>query len=420
MGNKDGINLTPCCSICNSKSMIPIIDFGKVALAGGFLRSNQFTEESYYPLRLFFCHDCNAVQVKDKVSANVLFKDYFYFSSSIQTLRDHFIDYASDVTTRFLIPKSATVIEFGCNDGVLLRPLADQNIKTVIGVDPATNIVSTINDPRITIINDFFTENVAQDIISKHGHVDMVLANNVYAHIPDIQGISRAVHDVLSDDGVFIFEVHYLGNVINELQYDMIYHEHLYYYSLLSAMKHFEWYGMMVFDVKPVRIHAGSMRFYVCKKGSKHGFAVTPAVIRLQNEELAKGFHRPETFERFATDIAERKTMLMALLNKLKKEGYTIAGYGASGRANTMIQYCGINHSHLDYMIDDAPAKAGFFTPGSHFEIHPSSILNQPNPPDYLLIFAWSFFDEIAKRSKKYLDGGGRMIVPLPEVKILP
>ena len=238
--------------------------------------------------------------------------------------------------------------------------------------------------------------------------------------LPDIQGITCAIRDVLSDDGVFIFEVHYLGNVINELQYDMIYHEHLYCYSLLFAMKHFEGYGMMVFDVKPVRIHAGSMRFYVCKKGSKHEFSVTPAVIRLQNEELANGFDRPETFLRFASDIAERKTMLMDLLNKLKTEGYTIAGYGASGRANTMIQYCGINHSHLDYMIDDAPAKAGFFTPGSHFEIHPSSILNQPNPPDYLLIFAWSFFDEIAKRSKKYLDGGGRMIVPLPEVKIFP
>ena len=377
-------------------------------------------EESYYPLRLFFCPDCYAVQVIDKVSANVLFKDYFYFSSSIQTLRDHFIAYAGEVTTRFLIPESATVIEFGCNDGVLLRPLADQNIKTVIGIDPATNIVSTINDPRITIINDFFTEDVAQDIISTHGRVDMVVANNVYAHIPDIQGITRAVHDVLSDDGVFIFEVHYLGNVINELQYDMIYHEHLYYYSLLSVMKHFERYGMMVFDVKKVPIHAGSMRFYVCKNGSKQGSVVSPAVIRLQNEELAKGFHRPETFARFAEDIAERKTELMALLNKLKKEGRTIAGYGASGRANTMIQYCGINHSHLDYMIDDAPAKAGFFTPGSHFEIHPSSILDQPNPPDYLLLFAWSFFDEISKRSKKYLDRGGRMIVPLPEVKILP
>ena len=420
MGESSAVKSTAYCSFCNSKSMTEIMDFGKVALAGGFLHANQFTEESYYPLRLFFCPDCYAVQVIDKVSANVLFKDYFYFSSSIQTLRDHFIAYAGEVTTRFLIPESATVIEFGCNDGVLLRPLADQNIKTVIGIDPATNIVSTINDPRITIINDFFTEDVAQDIISTHGRVDMVVANNVYAHIPDIQGITRAVHDVLSDDGVFIFEVHYLGNVINELQYDMIYHEHLYYYSLLSVMKHFERYGMMVFDVKRVPIHAGSMRFYVCKKGSKQGSVVSPAVIRLQNEELAKGFHRPETFARFAEDIAERKIMLMAMLNKLKKDGRTIAGYGASGRANTMIQYCGINNSHLDYMIDDAPAKAGFFTPGSHFEIHPSSILDQPNPPDYLLIFAWSFFDEIAMRSKKYLDGGGRMIVPLPEVKILP
>ena len=420
MGNSVGINKTACCSFCNSMSMIEIMDFGEVALAGGFLRSNKFSEESYYPLRLFFCHDCYAVQVTDKVNADVLFKDYFYFSSSIQTLRAHFIDYAREVTARFLTPESSTVVEFGCNDGVLLRPLADQNIKTVIGVDPATNIVSTINDPRITIINDFFTEDVAQDIISTHGHVDMVVANNVYAHIPDIQGITRAIRDVLSHDGVFIFEVHYLGNVINELQYDMIYHEHLYYYSLLSAMKHFEHYGMVVFDIKLVPIHAGSMRFYVCKKASKHGLSVSPAVIRLQNEELAKGFHRPETFARFAADVAERKVILMSVLNKLKSEGHTIAGYGASGRANTMIQYCGINHSHLDYMIDDAPAKAGFFTPGSHFVIHPSSILARPNPPDYLLIFAWSFLDEIAKKNKKYLDSGGRMIVPLPEVKILP
>lgn len=420
MVNSVGIKQTACCSFCNSMVMTEIMDFGEVALAGAFLRSNQFNAELYYPLRLFFCHDCYAVQVIDKVRADVLFKDYFYFSSSIQTLRDHFIDYAREVTIRFLIPESATVIEFGCNDGVLLRPLADQKIKTVIGVDPASNIVSTINDPRITIINDFFTEKVAQDIIVTYGHVDMVVANNVYAHIPDIQGITRAVHDVLSDDGVFIFEVHYLGNVINELQYDMIYHEHLYYYSLLSAKKHFERYEMMVFDVKPVPIHAGSMRFYVCKKGSKHGLSVSPAVIQLQNEELSKGFHCSGTFVCFAADIAQRKTVLMALLNKLKEDGRTIAGYGASGRANTIIQFCGINYSHLDYMIDDAPAKVGFFTPGSHFEIHPSAILDQPNPPDYLLIFAWSFLDEIAKRSKKYLDGGGRMIVPLPEVKILP
>jgi methylation protein EvaC len=419
MENNVCANHTVCCSFCDSTRMSEIIDFGKVALAGGFLRSDQFAEERYYPLRLFFCSDCFAVQVIDKVDAEVLFKDYFYFSSSIKTLRDHFDEYAKEVTSRFLKPESSTVIEFGCNDGVLLRPLADQNIRTVIGVDPATNIVSTIKDNRIKIINDFFTETVAKNIVSTCGHADLVVANNVYAHIPDIQGLTRAVHDVLSSDGVFVFEVHYLGKVINEFQYDMIYHEHLYYYSLLSAIKHFERYGMIVFDVKSVAIHAGSMRFYVCKKGSKHEFSISPAVEALLKEELANGFHLSETFVRFASDVSERKAMLMALLTKLKKEGYSIAGYGASGRANTMIQYCGINGSHLDYMIDDAPAKSGFFTPGSHFKIYPSTILDQPNPPDFLLIFAWSFLKEIRTRSKSYIDSGGKMIIPLPVVEIV-
>lgn len=420
MNHSSSMSRVVCCAFCDGDRITEIMNFGEVALAGGFLRSDQFGEESYYPLRLFFCHDCFAVQVIDKIDAEVLFKDYFYFSSSIKTLRDHFVEYAREITSRFLRPESSTVIEFGCNDGVLLRPLADHKIRTVIGVDPATNIVKTINDPRITIINDFFTEVVARNIVAAYGHVDMVVANNVYAHIPDIQGITRAVHDVLSDDGVFIFEVHYLGKVIKEFQYDMIYHEHLYYYSLLSAVKHFERYGMVVFDVKPIAIHAGSMRFYVCKKGGKHGLSVSPDVRRLQQDELTMGFHLPETYARFASDVNKRKAKLMVLLNQLKKDGCSIAGYGASGRANTMIQYCGIDRGYLDYLIDDSPAKVGFFTPGSHFEIHASSILDQPNPPDYLLIFAWSFLDEIMKKTRNYIERGGRVIVPLPDVTVFP
>ncbi len=399
--------------------MSEIIDFGKVALAGGFLKPNQFPEEVYYPLRLYFCSNCFAVQVIDKVSAEVLFKEYFYRSSSIQTLRDHFRNYAEEITSRYLVPASSTVIEFGCNDGVLLGPLADQKIKTVIGVDPATNIVSHINDDRVEIINDFFTEKIAKDIILKHGHVDMVLANNVYAHIPDIQGTTRAIHNVLSDDGIFIFEVHYLGNVIIQLQYDMIYHEHLYYYSLLSAINHFELYNMVIFDVTPVPIHAGSMRFYVCKKGSKHSSMISPNVAKLRSEEISMGFNKSKTFNHFASKVAEQKERLLDLLSDLKNKGYTVAGYGASGRANTMIQYCGISHKQLDYMIDDAPAKAGFYTPGSHFEIFQSHILLEQNSPDYLLIFAWSFLSEILKRNKKYLEGGGKFIVPLPKVEVL-
>jgi len=416
----DSDNLAPCCSFCDSQNMGSVMDFGKVGLAGGFLTKEQFADELTYPLRVYFCNDCYAFQVIDKIEANTLFENYFYFSSSIGTLRDHFADYASEVSERFLTPSEATVLEFGCNDGVLLRPMADKGIKTVIGVDPAANVVGTIDDPRITIISDFFTETVADEIVAKHGKVDLIMANNVYAHIPDIQGATRAVAKALDDDGVFSFEVHYLGKVTDDLQYDMIYHEHLYYYSLLSAMKHLERYDMMVFDIKPIPIHAGSIRFYVCKKGSKHSTSVSPAVKALEAEERANGFDRIETFQRFSDTVAAHRSELVGLLEKLRAEGKTIAGYGASGRANTMIQYCEIDHTHLDYMIDDAPAKAGYFTPKSHFEIHPSDILNSDNPPDYVLVFAWSFFEEIVRRNSEYLEKGGRMILPLPEVSIFP
>lgn len=407
------------CSFCDGGHLTEIVNFGEVALAGAFLKPEAFGNEKKYLLRLRFCHDCYAVQVADHAPPAALFNDsYFYFSSSIGTLRDHFRTYAHDVAERFLEPSTATVLEFGCNDGVLLRPLADQGIRTVIGVDPATNVVATIDDPRVTVVNDFFTEAVARRVVDEYGPVDVVMANNVYAHISDIQGTTRAIRQVLGDDGVFIFEVHYLGKVIGELQYDMIYHEHLYYYSLLSVMKHFERYGMMVFDLKPIPIHAGSIRFYVCKKDSRHA-RVSAAVSALEAEELAKGFDRVETFHRFADDIARHRGDLLGLLSRLRAGGARIAGYGASGRANTIIQYCGLSNEHLDFMIDDAPAKQGYFTPGSHIEIRSSAVLAKPDRPDYVLVFAWSFFDEIVRRNQAYIESGGGMIVPLPEVRVV-
>jgi methylation protein EvaC len=410
----------PVCSFCDSKRLGLVMDFGEVGLAGAFLKPEQFAAERTFPMRLHFCRDCFAVQVTDKIPPDVMFQNYFYFSSSIGTLRDHFREYAAEVTSRFLDPAKATVLEFGCNDGVLLRPLADQGIETVIGVDPASNVVATIDDARIEVVNNYFTEEVARKIVADHGHVDLIMANNVYAHIPDIQGTTRAVAAALHRDGVFAFEVHYLGKVIDEMQYDMIYHEHLYYYSLLSVMNHLARYDMMVFDIKPIPIHAGSIRFYACKKGSKHSGSVSPAVMALEAKERARGFDRYETFLQFSDTVARHRARLIELLADLRSQGHSIAGYGASGRANTIIQYCGINHHHLDYVIDDAPAKAGYFTPKSHFEIFPGSILEGGHPPDYLLIFAWSFFDEIRKRNGNYLARGGRMILPLPEVSIFP
>ena len=412
-------NIQQCCAFCDSKDLLKILDFGDVALAGGFLRQDQFMKEQFYKLRLYFCNECFAIQVVDKVDENILFKDYFYFSSSIKTLVDHFTQYAEELTNRFLTPESSSVLEIGCNDGVLLRPLADQNIKTVIGVDPATNIVSSINDERITIINDFFSQSIAKYVLDSHGHVDLVMANNVYAHIPNIQGITRAIYDVLAPNGVFVFEVHYLGSLIDEFQYDMIYHEHLYYYSLLSATNHFERYGMVIFDVELVPIHAGSIRFYVCKKDSLYSSDISQRVEQLRKKELAYGYNTARVFQNFAISIFKKKQELMKLLNSLRSGGKKIAGYGASGRANTIIQYCEISHAHLDYIIDDAPAKIGYYTPGSHFKVISSVVLRSQEPPDYILLFAWSFLDEIVKRNPGYISGGGKIIIPLPEVRII-
>lgn len=410
-----------CCAFCDSESLSEVIDFGNVALAGGFLRSENFADEKLYPLRVYFCESCFAVQVVDIVPADILFENYFYFSSSIGTLREYFHQYAIEVASRFLKnPENSAILEFGCNDGVLLKPLADLGVGTVIGVDPAANVVSTIQDARIHVVNDFFNEDVAKKIINKFGNMDLIMANNVFAHIPDIRGATRAVSLALSEDGVFVFEVHYLGHVINEMQYDMIYHEHLYYYSLLSAKNHFERYGLIIFDIKFTSIHAGSIRFYVCKRGSRHSQNISTSVTELEKQELEQGFNRYETYQRYSAQVAQHKHQLISLLEELRRQGARVIGYGASGRANTIIQYCGINHHHIEYIVDDAPAKCGFYTPGSHFEVKSSASLISDGIPDYVLVFAWSFYREIAERSATYLAAGGKMIIPLPVVVIKP
>jgi methylation protein EvaC len=413
-----GSSFRDACAFCGSRALEQIIDFGDVALAGAFVKPPQFASEPRYRLRAFFCTDCFALQLPDIVDPAELFANYFYFSSAIRSLREHFLDYAAEVVARFLEPERSTVVEIGCNDGILLKPLADHGVRTPIGVDPASNIVQAIADPRITVVNDFFGSAVAARIRGKHGPADLIVANNVYAHIPDINDVTRGVADLLAEDGVFVFEVHHLGSVMRGLQYDMIYHEHLYYYSLLALENHLRRHGLAVFDVKRIPIHGGSIRYYACKRESRWAKAVTNRVLLLRHDEASQGLDRVETFQHFAAEIARRKDTLMAFLDRLRSAGKRVAGYGASGRANTIIQYCGIGHAHMEYMIDDAPAKWGFYTPGSHFEIRSADAL-QSDRPDCLLVLAWGYLNEIAEKCKPYLDAGGRLLTPLPEVRLM-
>lgn len=379
------------CGLCGGGVRV-FLDFGEVVLAGAFVKRPERQEK--YPLRLGKCSQCHAVQVADKVDPELMFREYRYFSSATQTMREHFRTYAQQLVDRF---KPQSVLEIGCNDGVMLYPLMGLGVR-VAGVDPSSAAAGVPN-----VRQAFFTEALARTLEP----VDVVLASNVFAHMPDINDAVRGVRAVMKDGGVFVFEVNHLGRMLKGLQYDWVYHEHAYYHSLLSLAILFSKYGMTVFDVEVLPTHAGSVRFYVCKDTRP----VSKRVTWLLAEELDQGLHRNSTFERFAEDVHAHRDAMRSVLGRLKAKGKKIAGYGACGRAAAMIQWCDIG-GHLEYMVDDSPEKQGYLMPASHLPIYGRQALTD-RPVDYVLVFAWSFLSEI--RSKHNLP----MIVPLPYVRVL-
>lgn len=408
------------CRFCQGTKLVKMLDFGNVPLAGGFLKEKDFSHEKYYPLDLNFCQDCYLVQVSNIVSAEVLFQEnYFFFSSAISTLVEHFEKFAQEIYDRFLKGLSQpSVLEIGCNDGVLLKPLSDLGVHA-IGVDPATNVVQLIDSKNFTVINDFFTEKLAVQIREKCGILDAVLSSYSFAHIDDMVDIMRGIKSLLKDNGIFIFEIYYLGTLIDEMQYDMIYHEHMSYYSLKTLMLFLKRFDMEIFDVSYIPgIRSGSVRFYTRNIG-KRSDKIASAVTDMRQYEEDKEFDKIEIYSEYAEKVNATKNQLLKLLDRLKSEGKTIIGYGASGRGTTIMNYCGIDGKYLDYIVDDAPTKQGFFTPGTHVPIKPWDFTEESQFPDYIVLFAWAFTDEVIKKREDYLRQGGKFIIPLPEVRIV-
>lgn len=392
------------CKVCDSVETQQVMDLGRVALAGGFLAKEQLHADRTYPLHLLFCRDCLALQVAESVPPAELFGRYFYRSSTSRTLREHFAAYAADLAARFAPRK---VVEIGCNDGAMLRPLAALGIEA-IGVDPSEAALEAA-DGTATVLKGYFGPEIAEAI----GHSDVVVANNVFAHVDDINGFTAAVRVLLGDAGVFVFEVHYLGDMVRDGQYDAIYHEHRFYWSLLSVEQLLARHGLQVFDVQPQRTHGGSMRFYVAPTGTRR---VLPQVTRLRMAEQFQLLDWAGTYERFAAEAIEHRHQMRGLIGRLRKNGHTIAAYGASGRANTMLQWCGMGPGDIEYIVDDCPGKQGLYTPGSHIPIrHPSTLTERE--PDWLLVTAWTFLDEIADRARGYRGG---LLVPFPRVMAHP
>ncbi len=409
------------CRFCEGRDLVEILDFGDVPLAGGFLREEDIPAECFYPLSLNLCRDCFLVQVSHVVPGDVLFRDnYFFFSSQIRSLVEHFEAFAAEIHSRFLLGRDRpSVFELGCNDGPLLIPLAALGVRA-FGADPATNVVRSIRSKDITVINDFFSEKLARAVRAEHGPFDLFASSYSFAHIDDMIDIMNGVKCLLKDDGVFVFEIYYLGTLIDELQYDMIYHEHMSYYSLRALTAFLKRFGMEVFDVRFIPgIRSGSVRFYARNIG-KRPEPVTDAVRNMMDYEARRGFDRVETYRRYAQQIAGTRSRLLEILDRLKGEGRRIIGYGASGRGTVIMNYCGIDRRYVDCVVDDAPAKHGFYTPGTHVPITSWEAVHRSAPPDYAVLFAWAFTDEVLRKRKDYMDRGGKFIIPLPRVKVFP
>lgn len=407
------------CRFCESKNLVEVFDLGVVPLAGGFLKESEFTKEKFYPLKLNFCRDCCLLQVSNVIPAEILFKNYFYFSSAIKTLVEHLAAFASEINERFLkTKKNPSVFEIGCNDGVMLKPFARLGVKAV-GIDPATNVVNSIDSTEITVINDFFNEETAKRVRVQCGQFDAITSSYSFAHIDDMISVIKGVKALLKDDGVFIFEVYYLGTLIEEMQYDMIYHEHMSYYSLMALDNFLALHGMEIFDTTfTPGVRSGAVRFYARNVG-KRSEPVSYSVAKMREDEIKRGYNKEQTFVDYAAKIAKTRKELLQVMDDLKNRGKVIIGYGASGRGTTIMNFCGIDGKYLDYVVDDAPAKHGFYTPGTHVEIKPWDVTKAGSFPEYALLFAWSFIDEVKKRRLDYLAQDGKFIVPLPEVKIV-
>ncbi len=400
------------CRFCGSSNIQMVLDLGLMPLAGGFIRNlKQKSQEKFYPLQLNFCNNCFLLQTNSSINPDTLFKNYFYFSSSIKTLVEHFDNIAPGLSKVILKSKNSFIVEIGANDGSFIKAV-QKNGHKVLGVDPATNVVADGIKKGAPIINDYFTEQLAIKIARKYGKADAIYSFHSMAHIEDMHDVIKGVKKLLKKNGLLAMEVHYLGDLIDELQYDMIYHEHQFYYSLLSLTIFFQKYDMEIFDVQRYSVRAGSIMYFVQNKSA--GRKITNSVKDLLKQEKIHKLDKAGTYVKFSKNIVKRKRQLVLLLDKLKKKGSKVIGYGASGRGTIISNYSGLKN-YLDYIVDDAKAKHGTFLPGTHHEIFPSHKMIREKA-DYAVLFAWPFAEEIKARNK---DFKGKFIVPLPKVKII-
>jgi SAM-dependent methyltransferase len=404
------------CRLCGSSQLTPFLDLGFTALADRFITREQLDEpEVTYPLTVQVCQDCGFVHLRHVVPPEVLYcEDYPYESSTTRTGRDHFNEFAESMVDQLGLTGDDLAVDVGSNVGVLLDGFRRRGVR-VMGVEPAANIAATAVAGGISTVNEFFSTEVARRIREEHGPARVVTASNVFAHIDDKRAVMEALDALLTDDGVFVIEAPYLLHLLDQLEYDTIYHEHLSYISLAPLVPFFERTGFELFDVHHRTIHGGTVRLVIARNGARQ---VTEAVRESLACEEAKGIHSLEGLRSFALRVEANRAALMDLLRSLKSRGKRIAAVSAPAKGMTLLNYCRIGDDLLEFVTEKSRLKLGRYTPGSHLPVRPDSALVEEGI-DYALLLAWNFKEEIIRNLPEFREAGGRFIIPIPHPEII-
>ena len=410
--------MTATCRFCSAPLERTFIDLGMSPLCESILAADQLNRmEPFYPLHVMICSQCLLVQLEEYVAPEDIFREYAYFSSFSDTWLDHAERYVEAMTERFALGSASRVVEVASNDGYLLQYFVRRGVPS-LGIEPARNVAEEARKKGVPTISEFFGRDLARSVKDEYGAADLIAGNNVLAQVPDVNDFVAGMKILLAEHGVVTVEFPHLLRLIEENQFDTIYHEHFSYFSLHTAERIFRSHGLPLFDVEELPTHGGSLRLFARHEedGTK---ALSPRLAALRLREESAGLTRPDGYGSFAEKVEETKRKLLEFLITAKRAGKRVAGYGAPGKGNTLLNYCGIRTDFLDYTVDRNPYKHGKYLPGTHIPIYPPDRIRETRP-DYVLILPWNFRDEIVRQMAFIREWGGRFVVPIPEVRELP
>ncbi|MBN2266752.1 MAG: class I SAM-dependent methyltransferase [Candidatus Babeliaceae bacterium] len=405
------------CRFCGAFLTNNFVDLGMSPLCESYLNTEQLNSmEPFYPLHVFVCDKCFLVQLEEYVDPQDIFTEYAYFSSFSDSWLKHAKQYVDMIVQRLALSKSSYVVELASNDGYLLQNFVEKQIPC-LGIEPAKNVAKVAEEKGVPTLTEFFGEGLAKDLALEQKQADLILGNNVLAQVPDLNDFVKGMKILLKPQGIITMEFPHLISLMKENQFDTIYHEHFSYFSLLSVETVFSAHGLTVFDVETLPTHGGSLRIYACHSENINK-SESAALAELRESELSAGIDKLSTYVIFENNVKETKRKLLDFLISAKRKEKTIVGYGAPGKGNTLLNYCGIRTDFLDYTVDRNPYKQGMFLPGTHIPIYEPDKIKETQP-DYVLILPWNFKDEIMGQMSYIAEWGGKFVVPIPEVVVI-